>query len=184
VQEELPKTLTLEQVAAVIDCQRHLRDRFLFALLASTGMRIGQALALRHEDVISWERRIRIRPRPDDARRARSKGGGQGSVPVPGELIRLWSDYMHEEYGDLDSDFVFVNLWAGEIGRQMTYRAVDDLVRRTERKVGFRFTPHVYADPVVMPTLTRSRCSRQLGPEACRHIHRSSRNLRSGSGGW
>jgi len=144
VQEELPKTLMLEQVAAVIDCQRRLRDRFLFALLASTGMRIGQALALRHEDMISWERRIRIRPRPDDARRARSKGGGQGSVPVPGELIRLWSDYMHEEYGDLDSDFVFVNLWAGEIGRQMTYRAVDDLVRRTERKVGFRFTPHMF----------------------------------------
>ncbi len=40
----LPQTLSLEQVAAVIDCQRRLRDRFLFALLASTGMRIGQAL--------------------------------------------------------------------------------------------------------------------------------------------
>ena len=43
----LPRTLSLEQVAAVIDCQERLRDRFLFALLASTGMRIGQALGLR-----------------------------------------------------------------------------------------------------------------------------------------
>jgi site-specific recombinase XerD len=144
VQQELPKTLTLEQIAAVIDAQQHLRDRFLFALLASTGMRIGQALALRHEDVIAWERRIRIRARADDARRARSKGGGQGSVPVPGELVRLWSDYMHDEYGDLDSDFVFVNLWAGEIGRQLTYLAVTDLVRRTSVKVGFEFTPHMF----------------------------------------
>ena len=109
----LPSTLSLEQVAAVIDCQGRLRDRFLFALLASTGMRIGQALGLRHEDVVAWERRIVIRAREDAPRRARSKGGAEGGVPVPAELMRLWNDYMHEEYRDLDSDFVFVNLWGG-----------------------------------------------------------------------
>ena len=70
----LPRTLTLEQVAAVIDAQERLRDRFLFALLASTGMRIGQALGLRHEDVVAWERRIAICTRRDADRRARSKG--------------------------------------------------------------------------------------------------------------
>ncbi len=141
---ELPKTLSLEQVAAVIDAQQHLRDRLLFALLASTGMRIGQALALRHEDVVPWEQRIVICPRDDDRPRARSKGGAAGSVPVPGELIRLWNDYMHEEYGELDSDFVFVNLWAGEVGRQLSYLAVRDLVKRTIAKVGFAFTPHLF----------------------------------------
>jgi integrase/recombinase XerD len=36
-QRALPRTLGLEQVAAVIDAQERLRDRFLFALLASTG---------------------------------------------------------------------------------------------------------------------------------------------------
>jgi integrase/recombinase XerD len=52
-QRRRPRTLTLEQVATVIDAQHRLRNRFLFALLASTGMRIGQALALRHEDVVA-----------------------------------------------------------------------------------------------------------------------------------
>ncbi len=80
-QQHRPRTLTLEQVAAVIDAQTRLRDRFLFALLASTGMRIGQALALRHEDVVAWERRIEIVSRPGDRGRARSKGGARGSVP-------------------------------------------------------------------------------------------------------
>jgi integrase len=103
--QRLPRTLSLEQVAAVIDCQQRLRDRFLFALLASTGTRVGQALGLRHEDVVSWERRIEIVPREGGSRRARSKRGARGSVPVPGELIRLWSDYMHEEYGAVESDF-------------------------------------------------------------------------------
>jgi integrase/recombinase XerD len=140
--QRLPRTLSLEQVAAVIDCQQRLRDRFLFALLASTGMRVGQALGLRHEDVVSWERRIEIVPREGGRSRARSKRGARGSVPVPGELIRLWSDYMHEEYGELESDFVFVNLWGGEIGRPLSYASVNELVMRTRRALGFHFTAH------------------------------------------
>jgi integrase len=143
-QQRRPRTLTLEQVAAVIDAQQRLRDRFLFALLASTGMRIGQALALRHEDVVAWERRIEIVPRPGGRGRARSKGGARGSVPVPGELMRLWSDYMHTEYGALDADFVFVNLWEGRIGRPLSYATVDKLIARTRRRVGFHFTAHQF----------------------------------------
>jgi site-specific recombinase XerD len=139
----LPRTLSLEQVAAVIDAQERLRDRFLFALLASTGMRIGQALGLRHEDVVAWERRIVIHARENAPRRARSKGGAEGGVPVPAELMRLWNDYMHEEYRDLDCDFVFVNLWGGRVGRPLSYSNVDRIVARTQQKVGFRFTPHL-----------------------------------------
>lgn len=139
----LPRTLSLAQVAAVIDVQERLRDRFLFALLASTGMRIGQALGLRHEDVVAWERRIVIRAREDAPRRARSKGGAEGAVPVPAELMRLWNDYMHDEYRDLDCDFVFVNLWGGQVGRPLTYSNVDRIVERTQQKVGFHFTAHL-----------------------------------------
>jgi len=110
----LPATLTLEQVTAVIHAQRRLRDRFLFALLFATGMRIGQALGLRHEDFVTQERRIEIVPRDDNANGARGKGG-EGSIPVSGQLVRCYSDYMHAEYGDLDSDYVFVNLWGGQM---------------------------------------------------------------------
>lgn len=142
VVQRLPKTLTLEQVAAIIDAQERLRDRFFFALLAGTGMRVGQALGLRHADVVAWERRVAITHRDSSHRRARSKRGATGNVPVSGELMRLWSDYMHQEYGDLDCDFVFVNLWGGRIGGPMTYSNVDRLVRKTRDKVGFEFVPH------------------------------------------
>jgi integrase/recombinase XerD len=84
-----------------------------------------------------WERRILIRAREGAPRRARSKGGAEGGVPVASELMRLWSDYMHEEYRDLDCDFVFVNLWAGRVGRPLTYSNVDRIVERTRQKVGF-----------------------------------------------
>jgi site-specific recombinase XerD len=56
--------------------------------------------------------------------------------------MRLWNDYMHEEYRDLDCDFVFVNLWGGRVGRPLTYSNVDRIVERTQKRVGFAFTPH------------------------------------------
>jgi integrase/recombinase XerD len=65
-------------------------------------------------------------------------------VPISGELVRLHSDYMHVEYGELDSDYVFVNLWAGRLGRPMRYANVVDLVERTGRRVGFHFTAHMF----------------------------------------
>jgi integrase/recombinase XerD len=87
-ERRLPRALSLEQVAAVIAVQRRLRDRFLFALLYGTGMRIGQALGLRHEDVVSHERRIVLVAREDNANGARGKGGA-GSVPITGELASI-----------------------------------------------------------------------------------------------
>jgi integrase len=138
-----PRTLSLEQVAAVLGAQRRLRDRFLFALLFGTGMRVGQALGLRHCDVISHERRVEIVARQDNANGARGKGGA-ASVPISGELVRLHSDYLHEEYGELDCDYVFVNLWGGEVGRPMRYANVVDIVERTRRRVGFHFTAHMF----------------------------------------
>ena len=132
-ERRLPATLTLEQVGSVIHAQKRLRDRFLFALLFGTGMRVGQALGLRHEDVVTQERRIEIVAREDNANGARGKQGA-GCVPVTGELIRCYSDYMHVEYGELDSDYVFVNLWGGQVGRAMSYANVNEIVSPHPRR--------------------------------------------------
>jgi integrase len=50
---------------------------------------------------------------------------------------------MHAEYGELDSDYVFVNLWAGQRGSPMTYAAVHEMVGRIRGRVGFDFTLHM-----------------------------------------
>jgi integrase/recombinase XerD len=66
-ERRLPQTLTVEQVAAILAVQTRLRDRFLFALLAGTGMRIGQALGLRHSDLAARSgasRSCRVRTTP------------------------------------------------------------------------------------------------------------------------
>jgi integrase/recombinase XerD len=174
---EIPPVLTLGQIRAIVAAQARLRDRFLFALLAETGMRVSQALGLRHEDMRTWERRVEIVPRADNRNRARGKGG-RGFAVVSDGLVRLHSLYMGEEYGLLDSDYVFVNLWGGELGAPLRYQAVDDLVRRTRARVGFHFTPHMFRHTFVtlarrnrMPLDVISKAITHSSPETTARVY-------------
>ena len=121
----LPRTLSEESVKLIIDACDRLRDRFLIELLAGTGMRIGEALGLRHEDIDAASTLIRIRARRN-VNGARVKGG-QRDIAVSPSLIRLYTDYLVEDYGDLDCDYVFVNLWGGSVGTPWRYWNVTDL---------------------------------------------------------
>jgi site-specific recombinase XerD len=58
--------------------------------------------------------------------------------------MRLYADYLNHEYRDLDSDYVFVNLWAAPHGRPLTYPAVYDLVVRLRQRTGVMFGPHLF----------------------------------------
>ena len=52
-------------------------------------------------------------PRRDNANGARAKIRSPVNDPDDSAgLVRLYSDYMYDEYGEFDSDYVFVNLWA------------------------------------------------------------------------
>jgi integrase len=143
VPRRLPGTLTAVEVTALLAACERLRDRFLFALLAETGMRVGQALGLRHADFVSRRREVHIVPRADNVNGARAKTASLVTVPVSTPLVRLYSDYMHIEYGDLDCDYVFVNLWSPPVGRPLRYQAVAKLVTRLRERTGIEFTPHL-----------------------------------------
>ena len=67
-----PRVLTVAQTQVILDGCTRLRDRLLFALLLDTGMRIGEALGLRHEDLGIAERQVMVVPRVND-NRARAK---------------------------------------------------------------------------------------------------------------
>jgi integrase/recombinase XerD len=143
VPRHAPRTLEPEQIVAILAACEHLRDRFLLSLLAETGMRAGQALGLRHADFVSRRREVHIVPRADNANRARAKLRSAAVVPVSAPLVRLYSEYMHAEYGDTDSDYVFVNLFGGRIGAAMTYPAVNQLIGRIAARTGISFTAHM-----------------------------------------
>jgi len=138
-----PVVLTAAEAQTILDACDHLRDRLLFALLLDCGVRIGEALGLRHEDMGIAERAVTITPRPND-NRARAKAGISRTIPASAELMRLYADYLTREYGSLDSDYVFVNLWSRPYGHPWTYAAVYDLVLRLRERTGIGFGPHHY----------------------------------------
>jgi len=129
-----------EQMQRLLAACDLIRDRFLLTLLREAGLRIGEALGLRHEDIDARRCEISVIQRRN-ANGARAKSFGR-QVPVAAPLVRLFSDYLHAEYGPLDSDYVFVSLAGESRGRAMTYPAVYRLVRRLHRETGIFFTPH------------------------------------------
>ena len=137
---KLPRILTVAETQAILDACTRLRDRFFFALLYESGCRAGEALGLRHEDIAAAESEISIVAR-ENANGARAKSGGR-TVPVGGGLIRLYAGYLHEEYGGIGSDHVFVNIWAEPEGHAWAYQAAYDLVLRIRARTGIAFDPH------------------------------------------
>src|SRR5664279_2740167 len=110
----LPRTLTEEQLLTLVEACDHLRDRFL-----------------------------RILPRRDNANGARAKTFEEHTIPISVGLVRLYTGYMFDEYGQCDSDYVFVNLFAQPYGRPLRYQAVHQLVRRLRARTGIEFTLHM-----------------------------------------
>ena len=140
--QKLPRILTAAEAQAILDACTRLRDRFFFALLYESGCRAGEALGLRHEDIAAAEQEISIVAR-ENANGARAKSGGR-AVPVGPELIRLYADYLHEEYGSIDSGHVFASIWAEPKGHAWSYQAAYDLVLRLRARTGIAFDPHWY----------------------------------------
>ena len=138
---KLARVLGPAEVQSILDGCDRLRDRLLFAVLQGTGMRVGEALGMRHEDWAVQRCEVTVRRRSND-NRARSKSSLSRTIPVSADLVRLYADYLHGEYGDVDSDYVFVNLWGRPHGHPLTYAAVYDLVKRLRKRTGVQFDPH------------------------------------------
>ena len=148
-----PRELSQAEMTTLIDGCVRLRDKFLVTLLRSTGLRIGEALGLRHEDVDARRRLVAVRPR-SNVNGARAKTWSR-EVPADAELFRLYSDYLHEEYGVLDCDYVFVNLWGEPVGQPMSYASVDRLVRRLRERTGISFSVHMFRHSYATALLRR-----------------------------
>lgn len=139
----LPQVFSPQQVQALLDACIRRRDRLLLSLLHESGMRIGQALGLRHADIRSFDGEIDIVPRAN-SNGAFAKSRSPYTVHVSKELMALYADYLVHELREASHDYVFVNWWGGRIGTPMTYSTVIDLFRKLSSKTGLRAKPHMF----------------------------------------
>lgn len=133
-----------------------LRDRFLFALLAETGIRLGEALSLRHHDVhISGGTTpfVDVVDRDDHPHGARAKTGSR-RIYIGDDLAALYTEYVWMLVGlgadtvisNLATHFVFVNVARGTLFAPMRVETVYARVRtirvHTQHTVPDSWTPH------------------------------------------
>lgn len=138
------KTLTTDQVKEILAACCSVRDQFLISLLYEGGLRIGQALGLRHCDIKSWDNEIHIQPRPYNENQARTKSIIANIIHVSVNLMTLYSRYLLDEVDVIDSDYVFIQTSQHHTqGKPLNYRAIRDLFARITKKVGYRVSPHM-----------------------------------------
>jgi integrase/recombinase XerD len=185
-----PGCLTTEQVKALIAGCNRIRDKFLICLMYETGMRIGEILGLRHEDIHSQGvNEIRVVPRADNVNSSRAKAGLQRVIHVSKELLKLYSSYLIEEYPeDIDCDYVFVNCWDGEIGQPMRYSSVEGLFKRLEKKTGIKANPHLirhtHATELIRAGWDMAHVQKRLGHSSVQttintYVHLTEEDLRT-----
>ncbi|MGW8358049.1 tyrosine-type recombinase/integrase [Streptomyces wedmorensis] len=148
--------LSPEQIAWMLTLARSARDRFLIALLACTGLRIGEALGLHRSDLhlLASSRplgcgtegpHLHVRRRTQNPNGALAKSRQPRTVPVTADLVALYTDYQYERHtaGADDGDMVFVNLFRPPVGRPMSYPNTKGMFDRLARAADHPFRPHM-----------------------------------------
>lgn len=143
VPTRIPTALDKHIIDKMLSACYYMRDKFLICLLYETGMRIGQALGLRHTDIQSFDNTVNLIPRTNNQNEARSKSRHVNAIPVSQALMKLYTEYVLAELEIIDSDYVFVCLKGKKRGQPLRYTAVQDLFLRLSKATGQKVTPHM-----------------------------------------
>jgi len=155
--EEAPKLLDEQGAQSLLAATANRRDRFLVALMLETGLRIGEALGLRTEDLHLFQDsravgcatvgphiHVRRRQNPNEAL---SKSTKPRSVPVTEAVCTLYHLYVEDRMDRLEVDsspMVFVNLYSrSHAGEALKYSNAVKMFYRSSGRAGSRVNPHM-----------------------------------------
>lgn len=134
--ERLPSFLTYDEVERILESangkdESGLRDRAILELLYSSGLRVGELVSLKIEDINIAEGTLKIR----------GKGNKERIVPVGSYALNAIFDYIKKRSNSRAS-YIFLN----KKGEKITARSVERIVKRYARIAGIskKVTPHVF----------------------------------------
>ncbi|MFZ2176779.1 MAG: tyrosine-type recombinase/integrase [Rhodococcus sp. (in: high G+C Gram-positive bacteria)] len=152
-----PESLTDDEVSALLSATTNVRDLFLIQLMVETGLRIGETLGLRREDLhllpdsralgcTIGGAHVHVRRRIND-NGALAKSHYPRSVPVGADTVAVYRDYQYERdrlVPDGGCGFVFVNLyWSTAPDTAMKYPNTRSCLTRVARRAGVQARLHM-----------------------------------------
>ena len=140
--KKIPKTLKVDQIKTLLSHCHHSRDCFLFMLLYETGLRIGQALSLKHSDIRSWDNQVHTVYRQHTPHMVQNKSRRSYVIHVSPELMALYSDYVNTLHAQRKrlNEYVFTNLSSNT---PLTYASTRHFFERLSKKSGIKVTAHM-----------------------------------------
>ncbi len=144
------------------------RDKMLILLLLETGMRIGQALQLRHDDIESWNGKIKMQYRTDNLNDTYAKTKKTYYIHVSKDWLNIYTNVLINN--DTDADYIFTKLYrtdGGDVAEPLKYGAVKDLFSRISNKLQIKITPHMlrhtHATELLRSGVSIEMVSKRLG---------------------
>ncbi len=138
-EQRMLDVITRDEIQRMENAAKTERDKLILRLLADCGLRLGELLSLRVEDLLEPRR-------GEFALKVRGKGSRDRLVPVPPHLHRRLKRYLSGRGAD-SHDRVFVGLRKGADGRYapVTKSGVEQAVRVLAKETGIekRVYPHV-----------------------------------------
>lgn len=122
--------LTREQMQRLEDHATAERDKLIIRALADTGLRVGELVGLRPDDIVATGRAYSLR--------VRGKGGRERMVPAAPSLIRRLERYLRARPADTYSDHLFLALRRNRDGHYgpLTVSGVEQVVGVTAERAG------------------------------------------------
>ncbi len=139
VEKTLPDFLSAEEVNKLFNSISEndvyqLRDKAIFELLYSCGLRITEAVELKIGNIDFENRLLKVT----------GKGSKERIVPMGNEAKRLLYKYIQESrpmiLGDRNSEYLFVSKKGGMINRKSVWRLLKGYVDQTQ--INKNITPH------------------------------------------
>jgi len=139
VEKNLPDFLTVKELDKLFNSiseidSYELRDKTIFELLYSSGLRISEAISLHLSDVDIENSFVQVM----------GKGGKERLVPIGKEAVRLLKRYIIESrpaiIGSRECEYLFVSKKGSQLNRKSVWRLLKNYVSRTEIKKNI--TPH------------------------------------------
>jgi len=139
IEKTLPDFLSVKEVNKLFDSiseadSYELRDKTIFELLYSCGLRISEAIELTKNDIDTENYFINIT----------GKGNKERIVPIGDEALRLLNKYISESryviLGSRESEYLFVSKKGGKLNRKSVWRLLKNYVVRTD--IIKNITPH------------------------------------------
>ncbi|MCU5276525.1 tyrosine-type recombinase/integrase [Bacillus cereus] len=145
----IPKIIEQKSFNKYLEAVNLLRDKIILLILKEGGLRSGELLGIKLEDIDYGEQGIHVRFRPDNENGARAKAGyGKDRfVHLPPDLIVLIDKYISSDWvnSDPNTDFLFVVVNSNnsiENGKPMKKSTLTSILNYCNKKTGIRLNTH------------------------------------------